>query len=57
VRYDPQDGGVAENVPLGDVRGWWWETDGDLPRNYNAWFRQYDGNLPGAHYLVVFIDT
>jgi hypothetical protein len=57
VRYDPQDGGHAENVPLGDVRGWWWEADGDLPRNYHAWFGQYDGNLPGAHYLVVFTDA
>ena len=57
VRYDPHDGEHAKNVPLGDVRGWWWETDGDLPRNYHAWFREYDGNLPGACYLAAFADS
>lgn len=41
------EGSGRENVPLGDVRGWWWETDGDLPRNYDAWFNEYDGSLPG----------
>ena len=39
--------GQPENMPLGNLRGWWWESDGDVPRNYHAWYRSYDGNLPG----------
>jgi hypothetical protein len=40
--------GQPQNVPLGDVRGWWWDTDGPFPRNYHSWLSQYDGVLPGT---------
>ena len=46
LRYEIEDG-QPENKPLGEIRGWWWESDGPNPRNYDAWYQQYDGNLPG----------
>lgn len=36
------------NVPLGDIRGWWWESDGDKPRKYDAWLQQRDYREPGT---------
>ena len=47
LKYE-EEFGQRENVPLGDVRGWWWETDGDIPRNYDAWIAQDDGSIPGT---------
>jgi len=41
--------GQPENVPLGDVRGWWWESDGEYPRGYDAWYATNNGSLPGTH--------
>ena len=40
--------GQPENVPLGDVRGWWWESDGEYPRGYDAWFLSNNNSLPGS---------
>ena len=42
IRHD--ESSRLENVPLGDVRGWWWESDGDLPKGFDA----YDGHVPGT---------
>lgn len=36
-----------ENVPLGDLRGWWLESDGMLPLGYSHWV-QTDGYVPGT---------
>lgn len=41
----------SKNVPLGDVRGWWWVTDGKFPLNYRMWKSQHDGYLPGMYNL------
>jgi hypothetical protein len=50
IKHDEDSG--QENIPLGDIRGWWWETDGDFPRNYDAWFSDYDGHIPGTRCLI-----
>jgi hypothetical protein len=39
-----------ENVPLGDLRGWWLESDGFLPRGYSQWER-CNGDVPGIFLL------
>jgi hypothetical protein len=39
-----------ENVPLGDLRGWWLESDGFLPRGYSQWER-CKGDVPGIFLL------
>lgn len=56
VRYDVGED-QPENMPLGEIRGWWWETDGDFPRNYEKWFSQYDGNLPGPCLTFLLVLT
>jgi hypothetical protein len=40
-----------DNVPLGDVRGWWWEVDGDMPRMYEDWKANYNRSIPGTRHL------
>jgi hypothetical protein len=34
------------NTPLGDVRGWWLETETEKPRGYAAWHNECDGYTP-----------
>lgn len=43
----------SHNIPLGDVRGWWLETDGDYPRGYKQWLESYDGTVPGVLFLSI----
>lgn len=45
--------GQPENVPLGDVRGWWWESDGEYPRGYDAWYATNNGYLPGTRHIAL----
>jgi len=40
--------GQPLNMPLGDVRGWWWESDGEYPRGYNEWLQRRDHRVPGT---------
>jgi len=45
----------GNNVPLGEVRGWWWEIDGVMPRGYQQWARTWNqvdrpGNDPSLYY-------
>jgi len=53
LRYENEDD-LPGNMPLGDIRGWWWEGDGPNPRNYDAWYQQYDGSLPGMARMYEF---
>jgi hypothetical protein len=34
-------------VLLGRVRGWWLDTDGELPRNFHVWYHQGSHKVPG----------
>src|SRR5947207_11675129 len=36
TKYEEEQG-HHRNVPLGDVRAWWLQTDGKFPPNYEAW--------------------
>ena len=40
------------DVRLGNVRGWWLESDGDRPLNYLSWRVEYDGSIPSGLILV-----
>ena len=45
-------GDEAKNmVPLGEVSGWWLETDGDKPNGYQVWCKWDQGDLPSNNSL------
>ena len=49
IKYDDVVG-QPDNIPLGDVRGWWWDSEGDYPRNYRDWEKQEDEHVPSTHH-------
>jgi len=40
IKYTPEEtesDPTLKNVAMGDVRGWWWEADGDFPPRFESW--------------------
>ena len=52
------DADFTNNVPLGRVRGWWWESDGLMPRGYQQWAQTWNRvtmpRISPSHYSADF---
>lgn len=59
IKYSPEDterDPTCVNVAMGGVRGWWWESDGDLPQRYMPWVRR-GAKIPGTFPILNVTDS